>query len=320
MGKLVDTQQMSFIKGRQIMDAILIANECVDARMKSKDPGIMCKLDIEKAYDHLNWEFLPGVLLKMGFDDRWISWIKFCISTVKFSILINGSPVGFFSSQRAISGLHINWNRSFIYPINEVMKIHSLVSTLGGRVGVLPTVYLGMPLGAKSKSKGIWNGVVDKCEKKLVSWKSQYLYLGGRVTLINSVLDAMPTYMMSLFPMHAPVKKARFTRWDILTTSKKEGGKGIRNLKIQNQGLMMKWLRRFATAEQSLWKNVIEGKPVEIHQKSMAEVQKKSSLKVGNGMKTSFWEDKWLGQRILKQLFPDIYNLNQQQGSSVGEL
>lgn len=37
-------------------------------------------------------------------------------------------------------------------------------------------------------------------------------------------------------------------------------------------------------------------------------------------MKISFWEDKWLGQRTLKQLFPDIYNMNQQQGSSVGEM
>ncbi|WMV47890.1 hypothetical protein MTR67_041275 [Solanum verrucosum] len=54
MLKLVDEQQLAFIKGRQIMDAILVANECVDMRYRSKAPGILCKLDIEKAYDHLN--------------------------------------------------------------------------------------------------------------------------------------------------------------------------------------------------------------------------------------------------------------------------
>lgn len=52
------------------MDAILIANECVDARLKSKEPGILCKLDIEKAYNHLNWNFLLETRTKMSFEDR----------------------------------------------------------------------------------------------------------------------------------------------------------------------------------------------------------------------------------------------------------
>lgn len=49
--------------------------------------------------------------------------------------------------------------------------------------------------------------MVEKCEKKFVNWRSQYLSLGGRLTLINSVLDAMPTYMMSLFPIPMSVSK-----------------------------------------------------------------------------------------------------------------
>lgn len=51
---LVVSQQMTFIRGRQIMDAILIANEAMDYRISQGKPGILCKLDIEKANDHVN--------------------------------------------------------------------------------------------------------------------------------------------------------------------------------------------------------------------------------------------------------------------------
>lgn len=70
MYKLVDTQQMAFLRGRQITDAVFIANVCLDSRLKESAPGIMCKLDIEKAYDHLNWNILLGILQKMGFGGK----------------------------------------------------------------------------------------------------------------------------------------------------------------------------------------------------------------------------------------------------------
>ena len=76
INKLVNKNQMTFMKGRQIMDATLIASECVDFRLKGNTPGVMCKLDIEKAYDHVNWDFLLNTLRQMGFGERWVAWIK----------------------------------------------------------------------------------------------------------------------------------------------------------------------------------------------------------------------------------------------------
>ncbi|XP_049388500.1 secreted RxLR effector protein 78-like [Solanum stenotomum] len=102
VSKLVNKNQMAFIKGRQIMDAALIASECIDSRMKGGVAGILCKLDIQKAYDHVNWAFLLNVLRQMGFGSKWLKWIEVCIKTVKFSILVNGEPVGFFASERGL--------------------------------------------------------------------------------------------------------------------------------------------------------------------------------------------------------------------------
>ncbi|RVW76194.1 Transposon TX1 uncharacterized 149 kDa protein [Vitis vinifera] len=102
MGKVISESQNAFVESRQILDIVLIANEVVDSRLKSNVGGVLCKLDTEKAYDHIGWSFLMAVLKKMGFGERWIKWIEWCISTVKFYVLINGSPSSFFQSSRRL--------------------------------------------------------------------------------------------------------------------------------------------------------------------------------------------------------------------------
>ncbi|RVX01696.1 Transposon TX1 uncharacterized 149 kDa protein [Vitis vinifera] len=54
VGKVVSSAQNAFVEGRQILDAALIANEAIDSLLKRNESGVLCKLDIEKAYDHLN--------------------------------------------------------------------------------------------------------------------------------------------------------------------------------------------------------------------------------------------------------------------------
>lgn len=94
-----------FVPCRAITDNIIIGHECLHT-VKSYTFGLngmtALKLDLSKAFDRIEWSYLKQIMKKMGFDASWISTIMCCISTVSFSILINGSPRGLFSSSKGI--------------------------------------------------------------------------------------------------------------------------------------------------------------------------------------------------------------------------
>ncbi|WMV54052.1 hypothetical protein MTR67_047437 [Solanum verrucosum] len=179
----------------------------------------------------------------------------------------------------AVSGLQVNWGKSSLFPVNEVPQIKEMAGTLGCSVGKLPTTSLGMPLGNNHKALEIWDSILEKTEKKLSGRKAQYISLGGRLILINFVLDSLPTYVMSLFPIPGKVmenldklrrkflwqgnkdgKGYSLVNWETALLSKDRGGLGVKNLKLQNESLLKKWLWRYTEERNALWKEVIIAK------------------------------------------------------------
>lgn len=80
-----------------ISDNIIIAHEIFHSLKSLKRQAMSymaVKTYITKAYDRLEWHFLETIMYHMGFDTRWIKWIMNCISTMTFSVIINGIPEG----------------------------------------------------------------------------------------------------------------------------------------------------------------------------------------------------------------------------------
>ncbi|XP_026450818.1 uncharacterized protein LOC113350933 [Papaver somniferum] len=65
--KIISETQFAYVEGRQIHDSILIASELVDSKIKDKTPGIICKIDLEKAFDRISWSYLQEILRKIRF-------------------------------------------------------------------------------------------------------------------------------------------------------------------------------------------------------------------------------------------------------------
>ncbi|CAJ2656345.1 unnamed protein product [Trifolium pratense] len=96
IGKLISDCQTTFVPNRQILDGVLVVNELIDFAKRRKDNCLLLKVDFERAYDTVNWNFLEYMMRRMGFAQRWLKWMRACIFTSFMSVLVNGSPTADF--------------------------------------------------------------------------------------------------------------------------------------------------------------------------------------------------------------------------------
>lgn len=162
-----------------------------------------------------------------------------------------------------------------------------------------------------------------------------------RLVSINAVLNSLPVYAMSAFKLPPSVieeidkrrraflctgedvcSRARcLVAWDVVCSPKELGGIGVKNLKVQNEALLLKRLFSLFSSESSwanwIWKefdgqSLLKSLPLGQHwtslQKFLPELQKLMTVKIGNGSRTSLWHDCWLGILQLANLFPALYS------------
>ena len=104
LSQIIDSSQSAFVPNRWIIENVVLAQEVVHSfKQRKRKKGFMgLKLNFHKAYDYLEWEFICRVLMALGFDSAVVNLIKQCLSTVKFTLLLNGTKSSSFTPSRGI--------------------------------------------------------------------------------------------------------------------------------------------------------------------------------------------------------------------------
>jgi hypothetical protein len=102
LSKSLSMEQMGFLKGRHIQDAIGTVHECLHNIKKKSLKSLLLKLDLQKAYDCINWDLLRMILIQIGLGNDMTKWIMSCISSSTFAVLLNGEATDFFKSGRGL--------------------------------------------------------------------------------------------------------------------------------------------------------------------------------------------------------------------------
>ena len=105
MPQLISEHQSAFMSDHLILDNILVACETLH-NMRNHNKGktgfMALKLDMSKAYDRVEWSFMEKVLVKIGFQDRWVKLMMVCITTTSYSVLINEEPHGHITPSKGL--------------------------------------------------------------------------------------------------------------------------------------------------------------------------------------------------------------------------
>ncbi|XP_028098761.1 uncharacterized protein LOC114298400 [Camellia sinensis] len=236
--RVISEMQIAFIGGRCILDGVMIDNEVIEWWKSSQQRGVILKLDFEKAYNSVNWGFLFSMLSNFEFGEKWLGWIKECLSTSRISVLVNGSPTDEFSPQKGLrQGNHFS---PFLF--NLVIEGLNMLLTRAQQLGLFKGANVGSN-GMSVSHLQFADDTIIFCEADLEEifsikrvlrcfevmsglrinfYKSVVCGIGVSdrevsdfatvlncsLTLIKSVVCCLPSYYISIFKMLKGVVKS----------------------------------------------------------------------------------------------------------------
>ncbi|XP_060180113.1 uncharacterized protein LOC132609918 [Lycium barbarum] len=220
MEKLVENNQTAFVPGRLISDNIILSHELVKGyNRKFFSPRCMLKIDMQKAYDSVEWPFLEQILISMNFPDQFVTWVRMMLKPLGTDLNFNHHPkcdklnivqLGFaddllmfcrgdeisiykvfdcFQRFSKASGLIANTGKSSIYFGGVDERTQQVVlERLKFSKGTLPFRYLGVPLSTKRISVMQCTPLLDKMIGKVTQWTAKLLSYASRLQLASWML------------------------------------------------------------------------------------------------------------------------------------
>ncbi|GJU97790.1 RNA-directed DNA polymerase, eukaryota [Tanacetum coccineum] len=258
------------------------------------------------------------------------------------------------------SGLKINVHKSHLLGVGVPnVIVDAAASSLGCSIMKTPFMYLGVPVGGNMSNIKAWDDIIRKIKSRLSKWKVKTLSIGGRLTLLKSVLGSTPIYWMSLYKVpkavlasmeairrkffngaHDNEEKISWVKWSKVLSPKKHGGLGVSSFYALNRALLFKWVWRYISQDNSLWARVISSihgskfqdlvlspsslwisivREVRVLKSRGVDLVSYCKKRVGNGLRTSFWEEVWIGDNSLSSVFPRIFALENNKSCSVAD-